>query len=170
MCLAQGYPYSVDRDFSVWPWFWGALALWIGFSVSQPPGFTPWTVAAGLAALSTVALLVLGIVQAVRRHREKEALVGQPGAALAAQPVSASAADRGKLFLRKALSLFAGLFASALYIAALAFMFHAGANKTSLDVWQSGGLAAAGFILGSAVALAAFLMWPHSEADSDDST
>ena len=61
----------MDPGFSVWPWFWGALFLWVGFSVTQPPGFTPWTIAAGLAALSTIALLILGIVLAIRRRGEK---------------------------------------------------------------------------------------------------
>ncbi len=59
----------MDSEFNVWPWFWGAVLVWVGLAITRPPGFTAFTIGAGLAALSALVLLIIGIVNPVKQRR-----------------------------------------------------------------------------------------------------
>lgn len=58
----------MERGFSVWPYFWVALALWIVLALLRPPGVNPVGIGAALAALTAVVLLIVGIAQAIRQR------------------------------------------------------------------------------------------------------
>jgi hypothetical protein len=73
---------------------------------------------------------------------------------------------RGKLLLRKFVGGVAFLIACVLYIAGFFMMLYAAGFKYGLTGWDSVALAAAVLVLGSAAALAAFLIWPHRGSKS----
>jgi len=58
-----------DLEFNAWPWFWLCVVIWVGASVTRPPGFTAFSVMGIFGALSALALLVIGILNAIRRRR-----------------------------------------------------------------------------------------------------
>jgi membrane associated rhomboid family serine protease len=57
------------RDFNVWPYFWMAILVWVGLGVTRPPGMSPFSIGAALGAVTALVLLVIGIIQAIKRRR-----------------------------------------------------------------------------------------------------
>ena len=57
----------MERQSSIWPYFWVAVGLWIALTLVRPAGVNPVSFGAALAAITAVALLVIGIARAIRR-------------------------------------------------------------------------------------------------------
>jgi hypothetical protein len=67
----RGNRIHVDPEHSIWPYFWVAVAAWIGLALIRPAGVNPIGIAAALAALTALALLLVGTIQAIRRRRNE---------------------------------------------------------------------------------------------------